>query len=48
MLFSNLSSPPLQPVSAILMALYLRSAIRRLGSASAEKMWLDDSVMSAW
>lgn len=35
------------PVSAIPMALYLRSAIRRLGSASAEKMWLDDSATSA-
>lgn len=48
-------SPPLlsstlllQPVSAILMARYLRSAIRRLDSARAEKMWLDDSVTSAW
>lgn len=35
------------PASAILMALYLKSAIRRTASASAEKMWLDDSVMSA-
>lgn len=36
------------PVSAMLMALYLRSAIRRLDGASAKKMWLDDSVTSAY
>lgn len=35
------------PVSAILMALCLRPAIRRQDSVSAERMWLVDSVTSA-
>lgn len=38
----------LQPVSAILMDRYLRTAIRKPDSASAGKMWSDGSVTSAW
>lgn len=48
MLSPLLYSPLLQPASAILMAQYMRCAIRRLDSARAKKMWLDDSVTSAW
>lgn len=47
-LLQIISSSHLQPVSAILMDPYLKSAVRRLDSASAEKMWSDDSVTSAW
>lgn len=37
-----------QLVSVTLMAPYLRSAVRRLASAGAKKMWLDESVIIAW
>lgn len=37
-----------QHVSVMLMAPYLRSAVRRLASAGAKKMWLEESVISAW